>query len=60
MTNVFVFRLVEQVKVYLADTDSEATLNVGADMRKIDQCYRAFKVSQSFADDRHAPSSCSR
>jgi hypothetical protein len=35
------------VKVYLADTDNEATLNVGADMRKIDQCYRAFKVRES-------------
>ncbi len=36
------------MKVYLADTDSEATLNVGADMRKIDQCYRAFKVRENF------------
>ncbi len=41
------FRLVEQVKVYLADTDTEATLNVGGDMRKIDQCYRAFKVREN-------------
>ena len=49
--NLFVFRLVEQVKVYLADTDTEATLNVGADMRKIDQCYRAFKVSASSDDN---------
>lgn len=50
MTNLFAFRLVEQVKVYLADNDSEATLNVGADMRKIDQCYRAFKVRASSDD----------
>ncbi len=35
------------MKVYLADTDHEATLNVGADMRKIDQCYRAFKVRKN-------------
>ncbi|CAF3338715.1 unnamed protein product [Rotaria sp. Silwood1] len=43
LTPEMIAKLIEQVKVYLADTDNEATLNVGADMRKIDQCYRAFK-----------------
>ncbi|CAF1655282.1 unnamed protein product [Rotaria magnacalcarata] len=43
LTPEMMAKLVEQVKVYLADTDNEATLNVGADMRKIEQCYRAFK-----------------
>jgi hypothetical protein len=47
-TNVRSFRLIEQVKVYLADTDNESTLDVGGDMRKIDQCYRAFKVRIDF------------
>ncbi|UJR25470.1 hypothetical protein I4U23_006817 [Adineta vaga] len=43
LTPELIAKLFEQVKIYLADTDNEATLNVGADMRKIDQCYRAFK-----------------
>ncbi|CAF1404841.1 unnamed protein product [Adineta steineri] len=43
LTAELIAKLTEQVKNYLADTDNEATLNVGADMRKIDQCYRAFK-----------------
>ena len=32
------------MKAYLADSDVEAVINVGADMRKIHQCFRIMKV----------------
>ena len=40
----FHFRCEEAVKAYLADSDVDAVINVGADMRKIHHCYRIMKV----------------
>ena len=39
------FRLQETVQQYVEDPDTDSTLNVGADMRKINECFRIFKVS---------------
>ena len=39
-----VFRCKEAVKNYMEDDDPEAMLNIGADMRKIQECYRLMKV----------------
>ncbi|XP_078675043.1 kinesin-like protein KIF6 isoform X2 [Branchiostoma floridae x Branchiostoma belcheri] len=36
-------RLHQMVKGYVEDTDPDATLPVGADMRKINECFRIFK-----------------
>ncbi|XP_066467721.1 kinesin-like protein KIF6 [Tiliqua scincoides] len=36
-------QLVEQIKVFLEDTDPESTLEVGADMRKIKLCFNHLK-----------------
>ena len=37
-------RLQERVQEYLQDQDPESQLNVGADMRKINECFRILKV----------------
>lgn len=39
-----ILRLVEQIKVFVEDTDPESTLEVGADMRKIKLCFNHLKV----------------
>ena len=42
------FRCVEAVQVFLDDKNPEATLSVGADMRKIHECFRLLKASFIF------------
>ena len=38
------YRCEEAVKTYLADSDPDAMINVGADMRKIHTCFQIMKV----------------
>ena len=38
-------RCFEAVQSYLEDKDSESQLNIGADMRKIHECFRLLKVA---------------
>ena len=38
-------RCEDAVKAYLADSDADAVINVGADMRKIHHCFRIMKVT---------------
>ena len=40
-----IFRCKEEVQRYLEDTDPDCIINIGADMRKIQECFRLFKVS---------------
>ncbi|XP_071495636.1 kinesin-like protein KIF6 [Diadema antillarum] len=47
-------RLEERVKEFVEDADSESQLNVGADMRKINECFRILK---RFAQGKTLPSS---
>ncbi len=44
MTIILFFRLEKQINVYLDDPDSEVTLNLGPDMRKIHFCFSLLKV----------------
>lgn len=44
---VHVFRLEELVKAYLDDPDSDVTLSLGPDMRKIQYCFSLLKVMYS-------------
>lgn len=41
------FRCREAVSAYLTDTDPDAILSIGADMRKIQACFSILKVSIS-------------
>ncbi|KAI8478470.1 hypothetical protein Bbelb_438030, partial [Branchiostoma belcheri] len=49
-------RLHQMVKGYVEDTDPDATLPVGADMRKINECFRIFKVRNEDSGLGSAPS----
>lgn len=40
----FCFRLKRMVSNYIQDTDPDASLSVGADMRKINMCFSLLKV----------------
>ena len=42
----------EVVEVYIQDTDPDSLLNIGADMRKIQMCYKILKVSSFSANDK--------
>ena len=42
---VNIFRCKEEVQRYLEDTDPDCTINIGADMRKIQECFRLLKES---------------
>ena len=44
----YFFRLRDTVQQYIEDTDPDSGLNVGADMRKINECFRIFKVNVGF------------
>ena len=41
----------EVVETYIQDTDPDSLLNIGADMRKIQMCYKILKVSSFSAKD---------
>ena len=40
-------RLQERVQEFVEDQDPESQLNVGADMRKINECFRILKVNKT-------------